>query len=163
MRSLKVIRKFFLSITKVLDGISGITKIIIFFHLKVCERRNFDFCVFLRMCSMPVKNRFIKAEWRERTSSRRAPNARRAYYTSVKTQKNKSFSCFKKNFLITLRPEKKMSQDDNCCSLSENYVSEWRTNRLIEKLRYCPAIKILQYNNASITVLWWAEYLFVSP
>ena len=51
---LKVIRKFFLkTITKVLEGISGITKNIIFFHLKAGERRNFDFCVFLRMCSMP--------------------------------------------------------------------------------------------------------------
>ena len=31
-----------------------------FFHLKACERRNFDFCVFLRMCSMSdiVRNRF---------------------------------------------------------------------------------------------------------
>ena len=48
----KVIRKlFFKTITKVLDGISGITKIIIFFHLKACERRNFDFCMFLRMSS----------------------------------------------------------------------------------------------------------------
>ena len=25
----------------------------IFFHLKACERRNFDLCVLLRMCSMP--------------------------------------------------------------------------------------------------------------
>ena len=44
---LKVI-SFFKTITKVLDGISGITKNIIFFlfHLRVCERRNFDFlCV----------------------------------------------------------------------------------------------------------------------
>ena len=50
---------FFLNHNKSLDGISGITKNIFFFHLKACERRNFDFCVFLRMCSMPVKNRFI--------------------------------------------------------------------------------------------------------
>ena len=47
---LKVIRKvFFKTITKVSDGISGITKNIIFFHLKACERRNFDFCVFLSL------------------------------------------------------------------------------------------------------------------
>ena len=50
--NVKVIRKFFFkTITKVLDGISGITKNIFFFHLKAYERRNFDFCVFLRMCS----------------------------------------------------------------------------------------------------------------
>ena len=30
--------------TKVLDGISGITKKIFFFHLKACEKRNFDLC-----------------------------------------------------------------------------------------------------------------------
>ena len=50
---LKVIRNFFKNYNKSLDGISGITKNIIFFHLKACERGNFDFCVFLRMCSMP--------------------------------------------------------------------------------------------------------------
>ena len=51
---LKVIKKFFLkaTTTKILDGISGIAKNIFFFHLKACERRNFDFCVFLRMCSV---------------------------------------------------------------------------------------------------------------
>ena len=31
----------------------GITKNIIFFHLKACERRHFDFCVFLRVDSLP--------------------------------------------------------------------------------------------------------------
>ena len=51
MGFLKVIRKFFKTITKVLDGISGITKNMIFSHLKACERRNFDFCVFLLLCS----------------------------------------------------------------------------------------------------------------
>ena len=45
----KVFRKFLKPITKALDGISGITKNIFFFHLKACERRNFDFCVFLQM------------------------------------------------------------------------------------------------------------------
>ena len=44
---------FFKTITKALDGISGITKNIFFPFVGVCERRNFDFCVFLRMCSMP--------------------------------------------------------------------------------------------------------------
>ena len=39
--------------TKALDGISGITKNIIFFHLKACERRDFEFCVFLRMACGP--------------------------------------------------------------------------------------------------------------
>ena len=34
---LKVNRIFFKTITKVLDSISGITKNIIFFHLKACE------------------------------------------------------------------------------------------------------------------------------
>ena len=49
---LKGIRKFFFkTITKVLDGISGITKNIYFLHFKACEWRNFDFCVFFRMCS----------------------------------------------------------------------------------------------------------------
>ena len=50
----KVIRKFFLKHNKILDGISGITKNIIFFHLKVCERRNIDFCVFLRWVVCPA-------------------------------------------------------------------------------------------------------------
>ena len=45
------------TITKVLDGISGITKNIFFPHLKACERRNFDFCVFLRMCRVTVSPR----------------------------------------------------------------------------------------------------------
>ena len=48
LAELKVISKFFLKQNKSLDGISGITKNIIFFHLKACERRNFDFYVFLR-------------------------------------------------------------------------------------------------------------------
>ena len=44
--SLKVIKKFFKTITKDLDPISAITKNIFFFHLSVCEWRNFDFlCV----------------------------------------------------------------------------------------------------------------------
>ena len=29
----------------------GLRKTYFFPHLKACERRNFDFCVFLRMCS----------------------------------------------------------------------------------------------------------------
>ena len=37
----------------------------------------------------PVKNRFISAEWTERTQSRRATHGRRAYYTSVKPTKIK--------------------------------------------------------------------------
>ena len=31
----------------------GLRKTYIFFHLKACERRNFDFCVFLRVGSLP--------------------------------------------------------------------------------------------------------------
>ena len=50
---LKVIRKFFETITKVLDGISGITKNMNFSNLRACERRNVDSCVFIRMCSGP--------------------------------------------------------------------------------------------------------------
>ena len=38
---------------KVLDGISAITKNIFFSHLKAGERKNFDFCVFLRVGSVP--------------------------------------------------------------------------------------------------------------
>ena len=51
LQYLKWSGSFFKTITKVLYGISGITNNIIFFHLKACERRHFDFCVFLRMCS----------------------------------------------------------------------------------------------------------------
>ena len=47
MSMLKVIRKLFLTITKVLDGISGITKNIFFFYLKACERRNFETLIFV--------------------------------------------------------------------------------------------------------------------
>ena len=62
---LKWAGSFFKTKTNVLDGISGITKNIIFFHLKACERRNFDFCVFLRVYSMPVKTGLYKlnGEW----------------------------------------------------------------------------------------------------
>ena len=56
---LKVIRKFFLNHNKIFRWHLGDYEKHIFSHLKACERRNFDFCVFLRMCSMPVTNRFI--------------------------------------------------------------------------------------------------------
>ena len=49
----KVIRKFFLNHNKSFRWHLGDYEKHIFFHLKACERRNFDFCVFLRMCSMP--------------------------------------------------------------------------------------------------------------
>ena len=48
---IKVIRKFFLKHNKSFRWHLGDYKKHIFFHLKACERRNFDFCVFLRMCS----------------------------------------------------------------------------------------------------------------
>ena len=35
----------------------GLRKTYFFFHLEACERRNFDFCVFLRMCSVTVSPR----------------------------------------------------------------------------------------------------------
>ena len=47
---LKVIWKFFLKHNKSFRWHLGDYENIIFFHLKACERRNFDFCVFLRMC-----------------------------------------------------------------------------------------------------------------
>ena len=55
----KVIRKFFLKHNRSFRWHLGDYEKHIFFHLKACERRNFDFCVFLRMCSGSVKNRFI--------------------------------------------------------------------------------------------------------
>ena len=58
-KQIKVIRKFFLKHNKSFKWHLGDYEKHIFFHLKACERRNFDFCVFLWMCSMPVKNRFI--------------------------------------------------------------------------------------------------------
>ena len=49
---LNVIRKFFLNHNKSFRWHLGdYEKHDFFFHLKACERRNFDFCVFLGMCS----------------------------------------------------------------------------------------------------------------
>ena len=53
------IRKFFLTHNQSFRWHLGDYEKHIFFHLKACERRNFDFCVFLRMCSGSIKNRFI--------------------------------------------------------------------------------------------------------
>ena len=59
-----------------------------FFHLKACERRNFDFCVFLRMCSVTVTGPVLswlydrnEDKWTEQL-----------HYTSVRTHKNQRFS-----------------------------------------------------------------------
>ena len=49
--SLKVIRKFFKNHNKSFRWHLWDYEKHIFFHLKGCERRNFDFCVFLRMYS----------------------------------------------------------------------------------------------------------------
>ena len=48
---IKVIRKFFINHNKSFIWHLGDYEKHIFSHLKACERRNFDFCVFLRMCS----------------------------------------------------------------------------------------------------------------
>ena len=49
---IKVIRKFFfLNHNKSFRWHLGNYEKYIFCHLSACERRNFDFCVFLRMCS----------------------------------------------------------------------------------------------------------------
>ena len=69
----------------------GLRKTYFFFHLKACERRNFDFCVFLRVGSLPGKTGLYKRG----TSSRRATHARRADYPPVKTHKNQSVSSHK--------------------------------------------------------------------
>ena len=55
----KVIRKFFSNYNKSFRWHLGDYERHNFFHLKPCERRNFGFCVFLRMCSGSAKNRFI--------------------------------------------------------------------------------------------------------
>ena len=56
--SLKWSGSFFKTITKVLDGISGITKNIIFSIWRPVRGETLILCV-LRMCSKPVKNQFI--------------------------------------------------------------------------------------------------------
>ena len=53
---------------EVLDGISGITKNIIVFFLKACERRNFDFCVFLRMCIVTKYLHIVFSRWNSYTT-----------------------------------------------------------------------------------------------
>ena len=53
LQGFKVTRKFFLKHNKSLRWHLGKYEKHIFFHLKACERRKFDFCVFLRMFSMP--------------------------------------------------------------------------------------------------------------
>ena len=50
-KDIRYIKKYMLFKRSFLDGISGITKDIYVFHLRDCKGRNFDFCVFLRMCS----------------------------------------------------------------------------------------------------------------
>ena len=52
--ALKVIRKFFLNHNKSFRWHLGDYEKHIFFNLKACERRNFEFCVFLRMSSVTV-------------------------------------------------------------------------------------------------------------
>ena len=56
----KVIRKFFIKHNKSFRWHLGDYEKHIFFHLKACERRNFDFCVFLRVGSLPVKTGLYK-------------------------------------------------------------------------------------------------------
>ena len=62
-----------------------------FFHLKACERRNFGFVCFYGCVVCPLKPVYISC-WECGTSSRQAPHARRAYYTSIITHKDHSFS-----------------------------------------------------------------------
>ena len=57
---LKVIRKYLLNHNKSFRWHLGDYEKHTFFNLKAYERRKFDFCVFLRMFSGSVKNRFYK-------------------------------------------------------------------------------------------------------
>ena len=54
---LKVIRKFFFKHNKSFRLHLEDYEKHNFLHLKACERRNFDFCVFLRMCNVTVSPR----------------------------------------------------------------------------------------------------------
>ena len=58
---LKVIRKFFLKHNKSFRWHLGDYEKHIFFHLKACERRNFDFCVWI-VC--PLKTGLYKVNGR---------------------------------------------------------------------------------------------------
>ena len=55
----KMIRKFFLNHNKSFRWHLGDYEKHIFFHLKACERRNFDFFFFFQMCSISVKKRYM--------------------------------------------------------------------------------------------------------
>ena len=52
--NIKVIRTFFVNHNKSFRWHLGDYEKHIFFHLKACERRIFDFCVFLWVCSVTV-------------------------------------------------------------------------------------------------------------
>ena len=83
-RSKKLSGSFFIKHKKSFRWHFGDYENISFFNLKACERRNFDFCVFLRVGSLPVKTGLYKRG----TDSR-------ADYPPVKTHKNQSFSSHK--------------------------------------------------------------------
>ena len=102
---LKWAGSFFKTITNVLDGMSGITKNIIFFHLEVCERRNFDFCVFLRMISGSGW-RPVYISWMEGTDVLTPSSSLPAYRAPLHIRKNTQ----KSKFLLsqTLKCKKKI-------------------------------------------------------
>ena len=72
--TVKVIMKFFIKHNKSFGWHLGdYEKHNFFFHLRVCERRNFDFCVFLRMCVVcPLKPVYISVGRRHAAPHTRA-------------------------------------------------------------------------------------------
>ena len=95
-----MIRKFFLNHNKCFRWHLGDNEKHHFFPLRVCERRNFDFCVFLRMCSGSGGRMLVRKLAGMTTACRRPlppfslykPVFNKTHYTSVRTHKNQSFS-----------------------------------------------------------------------
>ena len=73
----------------------GFRKTYFFSHLKACERRNFDFCVFLRVDSLPFKNSLCGPAWHVR--SVHSPYINRFLKGRLLTRKNTQ----KSNFLLS--------------------------------------------------------------
>ena len=101
----------------------GLRKTYFFPHLKACERRNFDFCVFLRMCSVTKYLQIVSS-------------VKQLHYTSVRTQKNQSFSSHRpsngKKMMFFVIPE--MPSKTFVMVLKKNFLITLRTTNVSEEL-----------------------------
>ena len=130
-----------------MDEISGLRKTYFFPLLKACERRNFDFCVFLRMCSLTKYLQIVFSRWNITLHIRK--NTQKSQFLLSQAFKWKKIMCFdiprchlklllwfKKNFLITLMIEIITNWNYSLTEMTEitdwlaswNYWNYWLTN-----------------------------------